>query len=346
MKNKRKTKIIATLGPASDNVKTILDMIKAGVDIFRLNFSHGDYKQHDLYLSSIRKAEKSSNKKIKVLVDLEGNKIRLTKDVKGDIVIKKGQKIVILKGKPKQKSNLCINLNHNINFKDVKKGSKVFIDDAKIELEVTKTGSDFIECKVMFGEKIGDKKGVHFPDLDIRFDKLSKNDEKGVLWSIKNSIDYIAQSFVQDENDIIRIKDIINKKGHKKIKIIAKIENKTPFKNLKKIFNVSDGVMIARGDLGVSMTLAKVPLIQKKIAKLGNIYKKSTIVATQLLDSMVERDIPTRAEASDISNAIFDGNEMLLLSNETTIGKHPVKVIEELVKIIIETEKAIESGEF
>ncbi len=333
--NFNKTKIIATLGPSSENEKTIKELFESGVDIFRLNLSHGDHSYHKTLISKVRNIDKN----IPILFDLQGPKLRIGKFKNKKIFLKNGDLFTLTT------KNILGDKNYvSISYKNLpkylSKGDTILLDDGRIKLKVLSTGEDYIETKVIFGGELSDNKGINIPKENLDIPSLTDKDKEDIKFGIKERIDYIALSFVKNENDVLILKDFLLKHGYL-IPIIAKIEKSDAIKNIEKIIDVSDGVMVARGDLGIEINLEEVALLQKKILNKTLFSEKFSITATQILDSMVERPYPTRAEVSDITNAIFDGSDALMLSQETAAGKYPVEVIKFLNKVAKKVEREL-----
>ena len=323
--------IVATLGPASNRIKTLQKMRHYGFNIARLNFSHGKIADHIKNIKRIRKLNAGSTNKIKIMQDLEGFRIRIG-ELKKPIFLAGGMQFYLCKGF-KQSGNSKIPFDYNGAFDGLKKGSLVYIDDGKIILSVKHIGSDSIKVKVVADGYLKSRKGINIPDLNLKFGSLTEKGKRDVEVAVSEKLDFVAQSFVKNANDIITLRKIVNPR-HKKCRIIAKIENKQALINIDKIISASDGIMVARGDLGVSTPIYKVPFVQKEIIKKCLRAKKPVIVATQMLESMVDELIPTRAEATDVATAILEGTSGILLSAETAVGKHPEKVIE-MARLII-----------
>lgn len=331
----KKTKIVATLGPSTDNEKKIKKLIIEGVDIFRLNLSHGKTSYHRNLINLIRKIDN----KIPILIDLSGPKIRIGNFEKDKIILKKDQKFILTTKKIMGNENY-VSVSYNDLHKRVNRNDLILLDDGKIKLKVIDIDDKSIITKVIIGGELSNNKGVNIIGKNLLIPSLTDKDKKDVEFGIEEKVDFIALSFVKSQEDILELRDILKKRDYQ-IPIIAKIEKREAIKNLDKIIEVSDGVMVARGDLGVEMPLEEVSLLQKKIIKACLLKGKFSILATQILDSMVERTSPTRAEVSDITNAIFDGADALMLSSETAIGSYPEMVIKTMRKISERVEKEI-----
>ena len=329
-----KTKIVSTLGPSSDTKEKIKELVLAGVTMFRLNSSHGDFEQHLRNLTYIRELEEELDTLIPVLLDLQGPKIRVGL-LDEPIKIEKGQ---ILKFKHQEKlENGIIPVDYEGIAKDVSVGSKILMDDGKISLEVINVEDDVVYAKVLAGEVLKQRKGINIPGSCGSINVLTERDKEFVKFAIDNKIDYLGLSFVRDAKDITELKELIEEnKG--KIKIISKIEKPQAIKNIDEIIEKSSGIMVARGDLGIEISPERVPIVQKEIIKKANAQRKVVIVATQMLESMIENPIPTRAEASDVANAILDGTDAIMLSGETAAGKYPVEAVKMMTSIAEEVE--------
>ncbi|MEO1922921.1 MAG: pyruvate kinase [Nautiliaceae bacterium] len=326
----KKAKIVATLGPSSND--KIEDMIKAGVDVFRLNFSHADHKTHKASIKKIRDIAKKLDSKTAILQDISGPKIRIG-EINGILELKRGDKIRLVKNNPKSAYDLTISYPEIID--QVETGEYVFFADGSIRTKVVEKTPDYLVLEVKNEGVLSSRKGVNFPHSNLKISAITPKDEKDLIFGAKNKVDIVAISFVNSKNDILKAKSILKKAGATPW-VIAKIETKKAVENLDEILEVSDGVMVARGDLGIEVGIEKVPVIQKKIIRRANKLKKPVITATQMLLSMVNSPFPTRAEVSDVANAVMDGTDAVMLSDETTVGKYPIKAVETLVKIIKE----------
>jgi pyruvate kinase len=328
----RKTKIVCTLGPACDEPKVLKRLISAGLNVARLNLSHGTHTEHAARIKMIR----ALSSETAILVDLQGPRIRtgLLKETKIDV--KTGTKI-ILTSRDIPGDEKIISVSPPGVISTVKKGELILLVDGTIKLKVIgKAGGD-VECLVISGGPLGEHKGVNLPQTDLDLPSLTAKDKADVAWAIEQQVDYLALSFVRKASDVISLKKMLqNKKA--RIPVVAKIEKAEAVKNLKSIVEVSDAIMVARGDLGVEISLEKVPVIQKEIIETCQIMEKPVIVATQMLESMVKEAAPTRAEVSDVANAIFDGTDAVMLSEETSIGAYPVETVEMMGKIAMEVE--------
>lgn len=360
------TKIIATLGPATASVESIKALLHEGVRVFRINFSHGSFVEHEKIYNNIREAEKQSGVYAAVMGDLSGPKIRIGKVVEGGVFVMEGDRIVfveedIVAGTPGNDLTFSSTLPEFIT--EVKTGEKILIDDGNIELKCidrkTINGNRELHCEVIVGGLITSSKGINLPETTLSVSALTEKDKACAEFAVKLKFDYLALSFVRQADDIRVLKNLLIKLGAQPketntskadlgfssissapntfIPIITKIEKPQAIDNLEEIISETDAVMVARGDLGVEMDLAEVAILQKKIVRLCQEHGRPVIVATQMLQSMIEAPVPTRAEVSDVANAIFDGADAVMLSGETAVGKYPVKVVRMMNKIAVRT---------
>jgi pyruvate kinase len=329
MRRFRNSKIIATLGPQTSSKEIIEELFLSGADIFRLNFSHGTYDDHKKNIHYIREVEALYQRAIAIMVDLQGPKLRIGMFDHGSIILKEGESFCLDSQKsPGSKDRVYI-ANTEI-FTAVQNGGHILLDDGKIILEVTECGTDFIITKVLQGGKLSSKKGVNLPDCKISISALTEKDKEDLDFSLALDIDWVALSFVQHAQDIIDLKEIIKDRA----KVIAKIEKPQALENIHDIVFHSDAVMLARGDLGVEVSLEEVPVIQKKILQKCREQGRPVIVATQMLESMIYQATPTRAETSDVATAIYDGADAVMLSAETATGEYPIQAVKMMDKII------------
>lgn len=336
----RKTKIVVTVGPACREPSKMLALIQAGADVFRINASHSTPQEIKDWVHKIRQAEVSAAKAIGILVDLQGPRVRTgpLKD-KAPIALKNSEKLSIsMTSKPGEAGHITT-LCHELP-KMVKNGDRILLDNGMMELEVLDVQRDKIQTKVIQGGILGENKGINLPNAPVTLPALGPKDEKDLLAATLSGVDYIALSFVRSEADVLVLKEWLSRKG-KHIPIIAKIEKPKAVEHIKPILKVVDAIMVARGDLGIELGVEKVPFIQKELISLANKMKIPVITATQMLESMIENSHPTRAEASDIANAVYDGTDAVMLSGETSIGKHPVEAVHMMAKIILDAERHI-----
>jgi len=353
----KRTKIVCTIGPASETKAIIEKMVKAGLNVARLNFSHGIYKHHQMLIDNIRSVSKKLNQSLAIMQDLQGPRIRIGEVPAEGIPIKKNQEIVLVPEKYNfiDKKFVTIPIQYPELYKDIKKGHEILVEDGTIILEVTNVKKPVIFCRVKSGSLIKSHKGMNFPGVSISAPAITNKDKKDLAFGLKNNVDFVALSFVKDANDIIILRKLIaglekkyktdwskfkndRTKSKKQwpdtaTKIIAKIERPEAIKNFAEILKVVDGIMVARGDLGLEAPIQDLPLMQKNIIKLCNQAGKPVIVATQMLDSMIRNPLPTRAEVTDVANAILDGTDAIMLSGETATGQYPLQAVEIMNKI-------------
>ncbi len=331
-----KTKIIATIGPASNNEKTLRKMIISGMDIVRLNFSHGTYREHEETIIKVRNLNKKMKRAVKIMQDLEGFRIRVGR-LKTPIILKKRSVLYLTKEKITGKDNL-VHLDYPGSFTVFRKGLYIFINDGKLVLQIKSATKNMLKTTVLTNGLLEGRKGVNIPGAKLHFSSITDKDKKDINFIIPHQPDYINQSFVRTAKDICRLRELVKPKlPH--CKIFAKIESQQGLKNINDIIRAADGIIVARGDLGICVPIYKVPIIQKEIIKKCRLSNKPVAVATQMLESMTEEPIPTRAEVTDVANAIFDGANFVMLSNETAVGKHPSLAVEMMNKIIKYAEK-------
>ncbi len=345
---KRRTKIVATIGPSTQSESVITELIKAGVTTFRLNFSHGDHEDHAERIKTIRKVSSELDLHIGILQDLQGPKIRLGRFKDGPVKVKKGD-IFSLTSKNIECSNKIANVTYEKLTNEVSIGKRILLDDGRVEMIVEKIDNkeNLLICKVTVGGVLSNNKGVNFPDVQLSVKALTDKDKKDLEFGLKSGVDWIALSFVRNPSDINEIKDLINKHGYS-TPVVAKIEKFEAIDQIDSVLPLCDGVMVARGDLGVEMPPEEVPLLQKELIKKANTLGIPIITATQMLDSMASSPRPTRAEVSDVANAILDGTDAVMLSNETAVGDYPIEAVKTMATIARRIErdypqKAIES---
>ena len=332
-----KTKIIATVGPASYSENILEEMIKEGVDIFRINFSHGSYDEVKKIITSIRKLNQKLNTAIGILADLQGPKIRIGEVKNNSIQLKEGKTISFTsKECVGNESKLYINYKHFPS--DVSAGEQILINDGKFLLEIISTNKkDTVKAKVIQGGILSSNKGVNLPNTKISLPCLTEKDLKDLDFALENNVEWIGLSFVRSVTDVVDLKNTIKHK-HKHARVIAKIEKPEALKEIDNIIDLADGIMVARGDLGVELPMEQVPMIQKMLVEKCIKASRPVIIATQMMESMIENFSPTRAEVNDVANAVMDGADAVMLSAETSVGKFPVQVIETMQKIIARVE--------
>ena len=333
MPNRKKTKIVATLGPATAKKETLLKMMKAGVDVFRINFSHADYEDVKERVQMIRELSDKHSFNTSILADLQGPKLRVGR-MKEEVVVQPGDKIVFSTQEEFEGTKERVYMNYKQFPKDVKKGERILLDDGKLMFEVVKTDKKSeVEAKVIQGGPLRSRKGVNLPNTDISLPALTEKDVKDAIFAIGQQVDWIALSFVRHAEDLKELQAIINEHSDHKIPIIAKIEKPEAVANVDKIIAYCDGLMVARGDLGVEIPAEEVPLIQKKLVLRAKTARIPVIIATQMMETMISSLTPTRAEVNDVANSVMDGADAVMLSGETSVGKYPVQVIEKMAAI-------------
>ncbi|PKK82961.1 MAG: pyruvate kinase [candidate division Zixibacteria bacterium HGW-Zixibacteria-1] len=335
------TGIICTIGPSSDKDNMLGEMIEAGMNVARLNFSHGNHGDHQKRIDALGRLNRESAGNVRIMQDLEGFRIRIGsfEDRAADTIELKEKQIVFLSNQITKHDSDTIPLDYQGSLQVIKAGDFIYIDDGNIALRATNVTENSVQCEVVNPGILKEHKGVNIPDARFPFKGLAEKDRHDLEFGIKNKVDFIAQSFVRSRQDITDIRDFISKTNFS-CQLIAKIENKDGIENLDEILDVADGIMVARGDLGVSLPIYEVPILQKMIIKKCEQRGKTVITATQMLESMTENLRPTRAEVSDVANAILDGSNYVMLSGETAVGKHPVETISMMKKIIDFTEQS------
>lgn len=334
----RKTKIVATIGPASNSEQAIEELLAAGVNVFRLNLSHGTLSEHKRSIANVRAAAKKLKHPAAILMDLQGPRIRTGIFKDGSIELKPRSEVTIVPGEASADDGVITTTYSDLS-KDVKPGDRILIDDGLLELKVKEVAGEAIKCVIVYGGILKSNKGINLPGVSISAPSLSDKDIEGLELAASLGIDFVALSFVRKSSDILELKERL-KKHNSDASIIAKIEKAEAIDDLDAILEESDGIMIARGDLGVELSAETIPVLQKKLISRANEAGKVVITATQMLESMITNPRPTRAEASDVANAVFDGTDALMLSGETAVGKYPVKAVEMMVKIAREAEEA------
>lgn len=337
-KSTRRTKIIATLGPASSSPATIAHLMAAGADVFRLNFSHGSNEEKAAIIASIRAVAEREGKEMTILADLQGPKIRTGRMENGAIPLARGERVEIttdeVLGRPGRISTIYKSLP-----RDVKPGSRILLDDGLIELKVHEVEGNTVVCTVVSGGLLKDLKGINLPGVDVSSPSLTGKDRVDLEFCLAQKVDYLALSFVRKGSDVEELKRIIYDHGLQ-TPVVAKIEKPEALRNFKAILKAADGIMVARGDLGVEVEAERVPLIQKKIIRACNEVGKPVITATQMLESMIANPRPTRAETSDVANAILDGTDAVMLSGETASGRYPVEAVRTMAKVALDVERS------
>ncbi|MCP5043023.1 MAG: pyruvate kinase [bacterium] len=335
----RKTKIITTIGPASDSVETIKAMIRAGMNVARLNFSHGTHAEHRKRIETIRQASQELNANLAILLDTRGVEIRTGRVEGGSKVLTTGEPFDLYTDGREDGGN-GVHVSYTNLASEVEPGARILLDDGVIELRVTDTEEHIVHCKITRGGRLGDRKGVNVPDLQIPYTDISNEDREDILFAIEHDITYIAASFVRGARDVTAIRRILDERDTQ-IPIIAKIESKDGVERLDEIIGVADGTMVARGDLGVEIDVQDVPIIQKRIIHSTVQAGKPVITATHMLDSMERNPVPTRAEVTDVANAIFDGTSAVMLSGETASGAYPVETVRTMAALALRAEGSL-----
>ena len=328
----RKTKIICTLGPASDKEEVLLEMIKAGMNVARFNFSHGSHEEQKMKMDMVRKARKKLGMPVAILLDTKGPEIRTGLYKDGKIEIKEGQTFT-LTTRDVEGDSTMVSINYAGLPKDVSVGTKILIDDGLIGFEVVSLTDTDIICKALNDGPLSNRKSVNVPGIKLNMEYISPKDHDDLVFGCKEKVDYVAASFARNKQDMLDLRKVLDDNGGKNIAIIAKIENMEGVENVDDILDIADGIMVARGDLGVEVDFELLPMIQKALIKKCIYRGKLVVTATQMLDSMTKNPRPTRAEVSDVANAVFDGTGAIMLSGETGVGKYPVETVRTMAKI-------------
>ncbi len=341
LSNRRKTKIVCTLGPSTDDENVLRELMKAGMDVARFNFSHGTHEEQGKRLEAVKRLRRELHLPIAAMLDTKGPEIRIGTFAQGAVELTENQSFTLtsreIQGDEKQVSITYKNL-----VKDVKPGDHILIDDGLIDMEVEIITKTDITCRVINGGRISNRKGINVPNVELRMPFISKKDYDDIVFGIEQDFDFIAASFTRTADDILQIRKILEEHGCNTINIIAKIENQQGVDNLDEILRVADGIMVARGDMGVEIPLEDVPVIQKDMINRACREGKQVITATQMLDSMIKNPRPTRAETTDVANAIYDGTSAIMLSGETAAGKYPLEAVKTMVRIAKRTEADID----
>jgi len=341
MVNSKRTKIVATLGPATSNPETIREMILEGVDVFRINFSHANYESVRESIKMIRELSEELQKHIAVLADLQGPKLRIGV-MKEEVIVHPGDTLEFHTGKEFEGKQDKVYINYKDFAKDVKVGERILLDDGKLIFEVLETNNENrVSAMVIQGGPLRSKKGVNLPKTDLSLPALTEKDKKDAVFAIEQEVDWIALSFVRRASDLKELQALIEAHSEYKIPIIAKIEKPEAVENIKEILPNCDGLMVARGDLGVEVPVEEVPIIQKELVLMAKRARIPVIIATQMMESMITSLTPTRAEVNDVANSVMDGADAVMLSGETSVGNYPVAVIKTISKIL----KSVEDSE-
>ena len=347
----RKTKIICTLGPAVDAQEMMEGLIKAGMNVARFNFSHGDYEEQGSRIETFKKAREAVGLPVAMLLDTKGPEIRIGKFATGEAILKEGDTFTLL-NEDVDGDNTKVSVTYKNLYNEVTPGTRILINDGLIEVIVEKIDGKDVVCKVQNGGRLTNKKSINIPNTKIQLPSMTEKDKSDILFGIKNGFDYIAASFIRKAEDVINIKKVLKENGGEYIKVISKIENREGIDNFDAILEVSDGIMVARGDLGVEIPMEEVPIRQKEFIKKCNKAGKLVVTATQMLESMINNPRPTRAEVSDVANAIYDQTSAIMLSAESAAGKYPIEAVKTMNTIARSIEGSIKywkrfrNGEF
>ena len=338
----QKTKMIFTIGPSSDNEETLREFIKIGMSVARLNFSHGTQETHKDKILLIKKIRADLNSPTGILLDIKGPKIRTHNFINDGVELINGDTFTFICGDEILGDNSKCSITYLDLYKDVVIGGSILVDDGLLKFEIVDIKDKSIVCKVIAGGVIKNHKGVNVPNTNILLPSVTDKDKEDLKFGCEMGVDFVAASFIRKASDIIEIRELLNANGGENIQIIGKIESQEGVDNIDEILAVSDGIMVARGDMGVEIPIEKVPIIQKSIIKKCNTAGKIVITATQMLDSMIRNSLPTRAEACDICNAIFDGTDAIMLSGESASGLYPIEAAKTMSKIAMETEEHLD----
>lgn len=336
----RKTKMVCTIGPACSDEETITQMCLAGMNVARMNFSHNTYKEHDERIALVKKVRKKLNLPIAILLDTKGPEYRIKTFKNGKVFLKEGEKFTFTSEEiVGDETRVSVNYQNLPN--DLEKGDTILLNNGLLKFKVTETNDTEVICEVLIGGELSDRKSMSFPNKTLKQVYLSEQDKQDILFGAERDIDFIACSFVSCRQDLIDVKNFLKENGISGIDIIAKIENRSGVDNIEEICEECDGIMIARGDMGVEIPFEELPAIQKKLITKCRLLGKRVITATEMLESMVQNPRPTRAEISDVANAVYDGTSAIMLSGETAAGKYPVLAVETMARITLNTENNI-----
>lgn len=336
-----RTKIVATIGPASNSIEVLRQMIAAGMNVARLNFSHGSYEDHGRVVALLRQVSTELDKPITLLQDLQGPKIRVGNLPDGSIEIRDGEYLILVPLDEYNGQPDTVSIDYPYLAEEASPGARVLLDDGLLELRIAEIQGTAVKCEVIEGGTLKSRKGVNLPSLDLRLPSMTEKDERDLEFGLSAGIDWVSLSFVRKAEDIRTIKKFLSDRGYADVPVMAKIEKPQAIENLEAIVGECDGIMVARGDLGVEISPERVPMLQKRIIRLCNLQNIPAITATQMLDSMIRNPRPTRAEASDVANAIIDGTDAVMLSGESAVGDYPVRAVEMLAKIARDVEADI-----
>lgn len=337
----RKTKIICTLGPAVGKPEQLRELILAGMNGARFNFSHGDHASHLDMLTKLKSVRDSLGRPVATILDTKGPEIRIKSFREGNVTLESGQPFT-LTARPVEGNEHIVSVTYDRLYEEVQPGTTILIDDGLIGLEVQSIQEQDVCCTVVTGGPLSNNKSINIPGVSVRLPALTEKDEQDIRFGVENDFDYIAASFVRKAADVQAIRDVLHKYGGDQVKIVAKIENQEGVDNLEAILDAADGIMVARGDLGVEIPAPQVPIEQKRMIKAAIRRGKLVIIATQMLDSMIRNPRPTRAEVSDVANAVFDGADCVMLSGETASGRYPIEVVKTMSSIVTQAEQAVD----
>lgn len=337
----RKTKIICTLGPAVDSDDMIRQLLEAGMDCARLNFSHGTHEEHRERINRARRVSGEMRRPLAILLDTKGPEIRICRFDGGKAVLEEGQQFVLDDRSDVPGDNTRVGLTYGDLWKSVSPGDQILVDDGHVELKVVSADGGAIVCDVIHGGVLKDRKSINVPEVVIPMSFMSETDKKDLLFGIEMKVDFVAASFVRSADDVREMREFLDANGGQDIWIISKVESRQSITKLDEIIDISDGIMVARGDLGVEIPFSRIPAIQKEIIHQCTIKAKIIVTATQMLESMTKSPRPTRAEVSDVANAIFDGTDVIMLSGETAAGSYPAEAVRTMAQIAVETEHSI-----
>ncbi len=341
----RKTKIICTMGPAIEKEGILEKLIESGMDCARFNFSHGDHEEQKPRIENVKRLRKELNKNVALLLDTKGPELRLRDFKDGSIILEQGQEFTLLAENTLGDINQ-VAINYGELAATLEIGTKILIDDGKIAMDVIRIEGKNVVCKIINGGKISNRKSVNIPNASIPMPYICGKDHSDILFGIENDVDYIAASFVRNAADVNQLRKLLDDNGGEHIKIISKIENIEGIKNVDEIIDLSDGIMVARGDLGVEIAFSELPAIQKTLIEKCYLKGKQVVTATQMLESMTNSPRPTRAEVSDVANAIYDGTTVIMLSGETAAGDYPVEAVRTMAEIALAAEETIDYKAF
>lgn len=336
----RKTKIVCTIGPACEDIKILSEMCEAGMDIVRVNFSHGTYVEQKRRIELAKTVAKKKNKSIPVMLDTKGPEYRIKMFKTGKVTLKEGQKFTFTTEEV-EGDETQVSLNDKQLLENFEIGDTILVNNGLVKLQVIELSDTRAKCEVLIGGELSDQKSMNFPNKVMKHEFLSQQDQEDLLFGIKNEVDIVAASFVSKKQDVEAMRNFLDEHGGNKIRIIAKIENRSGVEHMEEICEIADGIMVARGDLGVEIPAVEVPSIQKYLIHKCRLLGKCVITATEMLESMIQNPRPTRAEVSDVANAVYDGTSAVMLSGETAAGKYPVVAVKNMVEIVEYTEKSI-----